>query len=94
MKTELENAYKRDYKKILKQGIFGDKELLELDIITKTLLSKQPLHPKYRDHALKGDYQGYRDCHIHADLVLVYKIQNNTLYLSRIGRHQDIFKNS
>ncbi|MGX2981736.1 type II toxin-antitoxin system YafQ family toxin [Helicobacter sp. 23-1045] len=92
MKTELENAYKRDYKRILKQGIFGENELFEFDIITKTLLSKEPLDKKYKDHALKGDYKGYRDCHISSDLVLVYKIQNDTLYLSRIGRHRDIFK--
>lgn len=92
MKTELENNYKRDYKRALSQGLIGEKELFTLDAIIKMLRSKQPLPPKHKDHALKWDYEGYRDCHIKPDLVLVYKIENNTLYLSRIGRHKDIFK--
>lgn len=92
MKTELENNYKRDYKRALSQGLITESALLELDKITKMLRSKQPLPPKHKDHALKWDYEGYRDCHIKPDLVLVYKIENNTLYLSRIGRHKDIFK--
>lgn len=92
MRTELENSYKRDYKRALSQGIITETALLELDTITQSLLLGKPLPPKYKNHALKWDYARYRDCHICADLVLVYKIQNDTLYLSRIGRHRDIFK--
>ena len=27
-----------------------------------------PLEEKYRDHELKGKYQGFRECHIQPDL--------------------------
>lgn len=92
MRTELENSYKRDYKRALSQGIITDLVLLEIDKITQSILLGKPLPPKYKDHPLKGDYAGYRDCHIKFDLVLVYRVQDDTLYLSRIGRHSDIFK--
>ena len=91
LNLNVENSFRNDTKRLYKRNIMVQDEIA---LVVEKLLNHQPLHPKYRDHALKGDYQGYRDCHIHADLVLVYKIQNNTLYLSRIGRHQDIFKNS
>lgn len=37
------------------------------------LANGEKLDIKFKDHALKGDYLGYRDCHIKADLVLIYK---------------------
>ncbi len=46
---------------------------------------------QYKDHALKNNWKGYRDCHIFSDLVLIYKIENNILYLIRVSSHSDIF---
>lgn len=92
MKTKLENSYKSDYKKVLKQGIIGENELLEIDKITNFLLKKQVLEPKYKDHKLTGDLKAYRECHIKPDLVLVYKFSFDTLHLVRIGSHSELFK--
>ena len=49
------------------------------------------LPSKYKDHSLNGEMAGYRDCHIFNDLVLIYKIENNLLYLVRINTHSEIF---
>lgn len=49
------------------------------------------LPAQYKDHALKNNLKGYRDCHIFSDLVLIYKIENNILYLLRVSSHSDIF---
>ncbi|MBV5308792.1 MAG: type II toxin-antitoxin system YafQ family toxin [Chromatium okenii] len=44
--------------------------------------------PKYRDHALNGHWEEYRDCHVKPDLVLIYrKPDDNTLQLVRLGSH-------
>ena len=32
---------------------------------------RRPLDPRHRDHALSGDWEGFRDCHIEPDWVLV-----------------------
>ena len=47
---------------------------------------------KYKDHALQGNYAGYRECHITPDWLLVYKIIKNelVLLLSRTGTHSDV----
>lgn len=61
-------SFKKDYKKIKKRGY--NISLLENVI---TLLTKEiPLPESYLDHALKGNYIGYRECHIQSDWLLVY----------------------
>ena len=43
--------------------------------------------PELKDHALIGGFKGFRECHIYADLVVIYKRDDKTLTLYRIGRH-------
>lgn len=83
------NAFKKDYKRIVKRGY--DIALLENVI---TLLAEQKTLPeKYRDHALSGNYAGFRECHITPDWLLVYEIRDRelVLILSRTGTHSDLF---
>lgn len=51
------------------------------------------LKTKYKDHSLKGNWQGYRELHIESDWLLVYKINYDelVLVLVRTGTHDDIF---
>lgn len=45
-----------------------------------------------RDHALSGDWAGYRECHIKPDLLLIYrKPDPDTLRLARLGSHSELF---
>jgi mRNA interferase YafQ len=52
-----------------------------------------PLPKKYNDHALKGKYTAYRECHIRPDLLLIYKKDktNLILVLVRTGSHSQLF---
>ena len=65
----------------------------ELDEVVRLLSHEQPLSLKYKDHALKGYFSGYRECHIRPDWLLIYKIdkQNLILALTRTGTHSDLF---
>ncbi|MDR2180226.1 MAG: type II toxin-antitoxin system YafQ family toxin [Synergistaceae bacterium] len=57
------------------------------------LENEVPLSPQFNEHPLKGKYQGYLECHIGPDWLLVYKIDATTkhLYFARTGSHSDIF---
>jgi len=46
-----------------------------------------------RDHALSGEWHGYRECHIKGDLLLVYQIHDDVLVLVLvdIGSHPQLF---
>lgn len=81
--------FKKDYKLAIKRGL--KIELLE-QIIT-TLALGDPLSEKTRDHALSGNWDGHRECHIQPDWLLVYYIENDVLVLTltRTGTHSDLF---
>ncbi len=85
----LTNQFKKDLKRIRKRGY----KIQFLDEVLKTLQNEVPLDEKYRDHALVGDYIGFRECHILPDWLLVYAIDKGQLILtaSRTGSHSDLF---
>ena len=81
--------FQKDLKRVEKRGY-------DLSLLTEVLaiLKKgEQLPEKYKDHALKGDYIGCRECHITPDWLLVYRIKEDTLflYLTRTGTHSDLF---
>lgn len=64
-----------------------------LDEVITMLCHQDKLPNKYKDHALSGNWVGYRDCHIEPDWVLIYRVEKNTLVLlaTRTGTHADLF---
>ena len=54
----------------------------------RNLAADQPLLVQYLDHSLKGNLQGFRECHIKPDLILIYRnFKDGTLQLARVGSH-------
>ena len=56
------------------------------------LINEKPLPQRNRDHALKGDFKGFRDCHIESDWLLIYKVDGDVITFERTGTHSDIFR--
>lgn len=83
-----QNTYIKDFKLVRKQGW----DLEKIKEVVIQLQTHDVLDSKLRDHALIGEYKGFRECHIFADLVIVYKRDTQILTLYRIGRHQELFK--
>ena len=81
--------FRKDYKRMKKQG----KDLSLLESVIDDLLSEKTLEAKYHDHALSGNYIGFRECHILPDWLLIYAIDKGQLVLtaSRTGTHSDLF---
>lgn len=51
------------------------------------------LSKKDKDHHLKGDFLGYRECHVKGNWIVVYReLDEHTIELYRTGSHSDIFK--
>lgn len=85
----LTGRFKRGLKLAKKRGL----NISLLEDIVERLLNKIPLEIKNRDHALDGDYKGYRECHIQPDWLLIYLIEDDILTLTLIdtGTHADLF---
>lgn len=67
------------------------KDLASLRHVLDLLIAGTPLPPEYRDHPLRGEFAGSRDCHIEPDWLLIYTSEENHLRLERTGTHSDIF---
>lgn len=81
--------FKKDYKLAIKRGL--NIALLE-DVVAALAMGKS-LPEKNKDHALTGNWAGYRECHIQPDWLLVYYIEDDVLVLTvaRTGTHSDLF---
>ena len=88
-KLKTTNAFRSDLKKL------SNAEIAETKIVVTKLQKDELLDAKYRDHDLHGNYNGYRECHIRPDLLLVYKKGSEgellILTLYRISSHTNIF---
>lgn len=91
MKYEIQKTsqFKKDFKLALKRNC----DIKKLQNIITILANGETLPESCYDHPLKGNYSGYRKCHIEPDWLLVYKITDNVLILTlyRTGSHSDLF---
>ena len=83
-------AFKKSYKLMKKRGL----DISLLDDAVDKLRQGIPLEEKYKDHGLSGNYEGFRECHIKPDWLLIYLIENDILTLTLVdtGSHSDLFK--
>ncbi len=85
--------FERSFKKLQYGGV---KIVIrqEVSAVIDLLSSGKKLPDKYNDHQLKGEYLGYRECHVRPDLLLIYQIQNKELILVLIdiGSHSSLFQ--
>jgi mRNA interferase YafQ len=79
--------FKRDVKRAERRG----KDMDKLKVVLSLLLEEKPLPPRYNDHPLRGDWNGFRDLHIEPDWLLLYRIEGGELQLARTGTHSDLF---
>jgi len=89
LKISFTNQYLKDLELMKRRNLPKS----ELDAVVKLLSEEKALPMKYKDHALKGNFAGYRECHIRPDWLLMYKIDKKilTLVLVRTGTHSDLF---
>ena len=88
LSLEVTSQFRKDYKRVRKRGY----DLQRIRLVIDQLLTEKPLDPQYRDHALTGNFRGYRECHIQPNWLLIYRIENDRLVLvaHRTGTHADL----
>jgi len=82
------SRFKKDYKRILKQG----KDESKFEALIAKLISNEILADKYKDHKLSGSFKNCRECHIEPDWLLIYQITENEIILIRTGSHSELFR--
>lgn len=82
------SQFKRDLQRSRRRG----RDLDKLKEVVRIIAAGEPLEPRHRDHALGGKWHGSRDCHIEPDWLLIYRVNQESLYLERTGSHSDLFR--
>lgn len=83
--------FKRDYKAAMKKR---RSEQAFLDAVNALMRQDDDiLGSRFRDHALRGDWEGFRELHIEGDWLLIYRIDESILQLVlvRTGSHDRLF---
>jgi mRNA interferase YafQ len=66
------------------------------DVMLLLVANDGPLGPEWKDHPLKGEWAGYRECHIGGDFLLIYKVDDSAgkggaIVFIRAGAHSELF---
>lgn len=82
------SVYKKDLRLAKRRGL----DLRKLNEVVGMLAQGQKLPEKCHDHALKGEWQGNRECHVAPNWLLIYRKNEHTveLRLVRTGTHDDL----
>jgi mRNA interferase YafQ len=84
----ISDRFSKDWKALFKKHYNYD----ELDKVIKYLEKEEQLPRKYKDHSLSGDLQGYRECHIRDNWLLIYSVNEQEIILERTGNHDDLYR--
>lgn len=84
-------SFKRDWKRLKRKHY--DEAKLRTVVELLVAEDKATLQSRYDDHALKGQWEGFRELHIQGDWLLIYCILRNELrlVLTRTGSHDILF---
>lgn len=83
--------FKKSLKRIAKSGKY---DISAVQDVLEMILSEQKLAQKYKNHFLSGELSDFEECHIHGDLLLIYKKhkEEQVIFLYDIGTHSDLFE--
>ena len=88
----LDIAIHKIFTKELKNAKLNPTNSAKLFMYVSLLLNSDELPSAALDHALKGEYLDTREFHISGDLLVIYRVADNTVELIRIGTHSQLFK--
>lgn len=92
--VQFTRAFHKDWERLSRSGRY-DMGLLKGAMLL-LIANDAPLGPEWKDHPLKGEWLGKRECHIGGDFLLIYDIddtigKSGTIYFTRAGTHSELF---
>ena len=87
-------SFSKGWERLARSGRHDLRALKEAMLLL--IANDAPLGPEWKDHPLKGEWQGFRECHIGGDFLLIYEVDDTagkagTVHFVRAGTHSDLF---
>ncbi len=94
-RADYARQFLRDWQRLSRSGRYDMNRLKAVMLLL--IANDAPLGPERRDHALKGSWTRYRECHIGGDFLLIYRIDDmdrpsGSIYFARAGTHAELFE--
>jgi len=86
----LDYAFSNQFKKDLK---LMEKRHYDMDAIFDIIgmiIWQEPLPERCREHGLSGDLEGFTECHLLNDWLLMYLLDEEKVTFYRTGTHSDL----
>ena len=87
-------AFRKDWDRLSRSGPYDLGRLKSVMLLL--IAGDDPLGAEWKDHPLKGQWQGFRECHVGGDFLLIYKHDPNggpggMIVFARAGTHSELF---
>ncbi|HCN71553.1 MAG TPA: type II toxin-antitoxin system mRNA interferase toxin, RelE/StbE family [Pusillimonas sp.] len=91
--SDYTKEFLKDWKRLSHSGRYDMNRLKEaMELLTA---NNGLLPPEWLDHALTGDWAGYRECHVGGDFLLIYRLddtgKHGLVVFVRSGTHSELF---
>lgn len=91
--SDYTREFLKDWQRLSHSGRYDMNRLKEAMLLL--VANDGPLSAEWRDHALTGDWGGYRECHIGGDFLLIYTLDDDgkhgAVVFVRSGTHSELF---
>ncbi len=88
MKLKRHKQFNKDFSK----NKLTDEQFSKFILYIGELIKNQSLPIEARDHQLNGEWKSFREFHLGGDMLVIYIIKDNFIWLTRIGTHSQLFK--
>ncbi len=93
-KLDYGRAFIKDWETLSRSGRYNMRQLKEAMLLI--VANDAPLGPEWKNHPLRGGWEGFLECHIGGDFLLIYKVDDTigpsgVVTFIRAGTHGDLF---
>lgn len=81
--------FDKDWEKLTHSGKQDMRRLR--DAMMLLIANEGPLPAEWLDHELEGEWSEHRECHAKGDLLLIYKLNADSVIFVRAGTHSELF---
>lgn len=88
-KSDHTRQFGKDWEKLTHSG---QQDMQRLKEVMMLLIANEGALPaEWLDHELEGEWADHRECHAKGDLLLIYKLNANSVIFVRAGTHSELF---
>lgn len=88
-------AFVKDWERLERSGRYDMRRLKAAMLLI--IANDEPLGPERKNHPLRGGWEGFLECHIGGDFLLIYELDeaagpSGAVSFVRVGTHAELFR--